>query len=367
MQGRPLALEALAGRATPRVPVALFTWGFDYTWQVAGLAPWQLALGSSETWHRAHLALYERHRPDLIFYEGGGSGPAEPELLGETRDCWLVRDGNHGAEYELNRTSLALRARGSGTKVCDPLGAIQSRADADRLIPEPGSLGPAYLDGLRRLIADLGDCCLVLPHDSPGYIKACYAFGFEAAMLAMVFEPELFTYTCDRYAAGDELHLRELADAGAEAAFIADSWASADILSPAMIERFALPYQASITAAAHRAGLRVIMWNEGNLLPILRQEAALPFDAFAFEQPRKGFAVTVAAVREVFGPGRCLFGNLDSEELLLRGSTADIERAVREQMQQSGAGNPFILCFGSPLPSNVDPRVVDVVMAAARG
>ena len=29
------------------------------------------------------LALYERHRPDLIFYEGGGSGPAEAELLAE--------------------------------------------------------------------------------------------------------------------------------------------------------------------------------------------------------------------------------------------------------------------------------------------
>ncbi|NPV47643.1 MAG: hypothetical protein HPY69_11840 [Armatimonadetes bacterium] len=366
MHGRPLALEALAGQATSQPPVALFTWGFDYTWQVAGLAPWQLALGSQETWHQAYLALHLRHRPDLLFYEGAGSGPNEAELLADERDRWVIRDGNTGHEYEMDKQSLALRGRDSGAKVCDPLGPIQSREDARRLIPDPASWGDSYLGGLTRLISELGDRCLVLPHDSPGYIKACYAFGFEAAMMAMLYEPDLFTYACDRYAAGDELHMRELAQAGAEAVFIADSWASADILSPAMIERFALPYQASITAAAHAAGLRVIMWNEGDLGPILPQEAAIPFDAFAFEQPRKGFSLSVAQVREVFGPQRCLFGNLDSEELLLRGSRTAIQHAVREQISQSGEGNPFVLCFGSPLPSNVDPATVDLVIAAAR-
>ena len=72
MPGRNLALQALAGQPTPQPPVALFTWGFEYTWRVAGLQPWQLACGSTDTWHRAHLSLYERHQPDLIFYEGGG-------------------------------------------------------------------------------------------------------------------------------------------------------------------------------------------------------------------------------------------------------------------------------------------------------
>ena len=53
---RAMALDALGGRATPRAPVALFTWEFDYLWKVAGLEPWQLACGDHETWHRAHMA-----------------------------------------------------------------------------------------------------------------------------------------------------------------------------------------------------------------------------------------------------------------------------------------------------------------------
>ena len=366
MPSRTAALQVLAGQPTSPPPVALFTWGFEYTWRVAGLQPWQLACGSSDTWHRAHLALVERHRPDLIFYDGAGSGPAEPELLGETREHWLVRDGNTGVEYELGKDSFTLRQRDSGHRSCDSVGKITSQADADRLIPITTTPGDLYLQGLSRLIADLGDRCLVLPHDSPGYVKACYAFGFEAAMMAMTFEPELFTHVCDRCAAGEAERMAALAAAGAEAVYIADGWASADIISPAMFERFALPYQHSIIAAGHAAGLKVIFWNEGDIIPILRHQVALACDAFAFEQPRKGRNVTVAAVRKAFGAGRCLFGNLDSEELLLRGSRSAIEQAVRDQLTASGLDAPFILCTGSPLPSNADPRTVDLIFQTAR-
>lgn len=366
MAGRIIALQALSGLPSSQPPVALFTWGFEYTWRVAGLQAWELACGSTETWHRAHLALYETHQPDLIFYEGGGGGPANPELLSETPDNWLVRDGNSLAEYEINKTSYTMRQAGSGRKDCDALGTIRSKADADALIPEFTGLGDLYLGGLTRLIADLGDRCLPLPHTSPAYIRACYAFGFEPAMMAMMFEAELFFHVCDRYAAGDDLWMQQLASAGADAVFVADGWASADVISPALFDRFALPYQQSIIAAAHRAGLKVILWNEGDILPMLSQEATLECDAFACEQPRKGHPVTIEAVRTAFGPGRCLFGNLDSEELLLRGSRADIERAVQAQLAQSGPHSPFIHCTGSPLPSNVAPQTVDLMIAAAR-
>ena len=160
--------------------------------------------------------------------------------------------------------------------------------------------------------------------------------------------------------------MREWREAGAEACFIADGWASCDILSPAMVEEFALPYQRSITEAAHAEGLKIILWNEGDILPILRQEAAIPFDAFAFEQPRKGIQITVDKIRAVFGPKRCLFGNVDSELLLMRNNPGEITDAVRKQMLESGTGAPFIMSTGSPLPSNIEPSAVDTLVSAAR-
>jgi len=364
--GRIISLEALSGRPTDTVPVGLFTWGFDYYWKAAGIEPWKLVCGGVETWHKAHTALYERHRPDLIFYSGAGNGTEEPTLENETSDSWFVRDNNNCNLTRLIKSSLTPQDADSGGKDCDSVGEIDSTQTADQLVAEFTGWGSLYLQGLSRLIADLGDNALVLPHHSPAYICACYAFGFERAMEAMLSEPELFVYVCDRYASGDELRMRDLAEAGAQAVFIADGWASCDIISPGMFKEFALPYQKSITEAAHKAGLKIIMWNEGDILPILSDEATVPFDAFAFEQPRKGALITVDRVREVFGPNRCLFGNLDSEELLGRGNVDEITRAVHEQLRQSGKNAPFILNTGSPIPSNTSPEAVDAMIKAAR-
>ncbi len=92
--GRRGALRALAGEAISPMPVALFTWEFDYLWRVAGLQPWQLVCGDPETWHRSHLALLDRHQPDLIWYSGAGASATPPRLIEEDREKWAVEDGN---------------------------------------------------------------------------------------------------------------------------------------------------------------------------------------------------------------------------------------------------------------------------------
>ena len=362
--GKPLMLQSLSGQSTPRTPVALITWGFDYTWKVAGLQPWQLACGGVETWLTAYRAMRDRHDQDAIFYFGAGNGPEEPTLVSEDSRRWLVRDNNTGGLYALMKDSLALVDLKTGAKTCDAVGDIRTAADADRLIPLLRERDHIYLGGLSRLIREVGDDALVMPCCSPGYIMGCYALGFQRAMEMMLTEPDLFVYVCDRYAMSDRLRMHQLAEAGAEAVYIADSWASCDIISPALFARFALPYQRGIALAARDAGLRAILWNLGDIVPILDLEAALPLDGFAFEQPRKGWSVTVADVRRAFGPRRCLFGNLDSEALLLRNDPAEIARVVAEQFDQSGPGAPFILSTGSPLPSDVDPSAIDAIMAA---
>lgn len=361
--GRSGTLRTLDGHSVSPTPVALFTWGFDYIWQMADMPPWQLACGTRDDWHRAHLALLERHRPDLLFYSGSG-GTTPPRLVTNERESWLIEA--NGQRYRMDKTSLALANAQTGAKGCDPVGSMKTRADIDRMISAFTGWGETYLDGLHRLITETGDRALVLPHHSPAYICTCYAFGFERAMELMIEDPDLFIYACDRFQAGDRLRMQEWKAAGAEVCFIADGWASCDIISTAMIERFALPYQRSITKAAHEAGLRIILWNEGDILPILPEEAAIPVDAFVFEQPRKGASLTVEAVRAVFGPRRCLFGNLDSEALLARNDAAEIARAVAAQIAASGPNTPFVLSTGSPIPSFTAPEAVDAMIATAR-
>ena len=365
--GRELALKALSGQTTERIPVGLFTWEFNYVWKIAQIPAWQLACGGSETWHSAYMKLLERYNTDLLWYSGAGAGSEDPSLLSENDESWFVRNNNNQVEYELRKDSYALLERSSRKKSCDAVGNIFSKADADRLVPEFAGWGTHYLEGLRRLVSEVGERGLVLPHHSPAYICACYAFGFKQAMEKILCEPELFLYVCDRIAAGDSLRMKELAVSGAEAVFLADGWASCDIISPDMVRKFALPYQKSIIQAAHDAGLKVIIWNEGDILPILEDEAKLDMDAFAFEQPRKGVELTVEKVRKAFGSNRCLFGNIDSELMMLRNDPEEIAMNVKRQFEQSGEHSPFILSTGSPVSDDIPPEAIDAMFHAANG
>ena len=364
--GKEGVLRALEGRSPPRTPVLLYTWGFDYIWRVARIEPWRLACGDTRTWHDAYIALVDRHEPDAIIFCGPGSGPRPPTLVGEDDQNWIVRDDNLGGEYVLRKDGLSLTRRAHGSAQDDAGGPIETTDDAGRRIPEFTGYPPDHLGELARLIEDCGDRALVLPIHCPAYISACYAMGFERAMTSMLTEPALFDAVRRRFQHGERLRMRQLRSAGAEAVFISDSWASCDIISPRMFEEFALPCQRSVAEAARDEGLRVLLWTSGDIRPVLGLEAALPIDAFGFEQPRKSANLELREVRESFGPGRCLLGNLDSEHLLLRGDADEIGAAVRDQIESAGPGLPFVFSTGSPLPSDVSPDAVDLMIRAMR-
>lgn len=359
--GRQAALDALSGKPAQRPPWLLLNWGFDYIWKCAGIAPWQLALGSFHTWVNAYRAAYERHKPDMIIFDSFGAGAEDGVLIDETEQKWVVLF--EGERFEFIKSSYTLRHISDSPVEQPP--PLESIADIDRHF-QPGGNDPGRLRGLRAVIEEIGDRTLVLPTCIPGYIAACYALGFQRAMTVMLDDERFFLHLADRFEECDELRMREFADAGAEAVFIADAWASADVLSPEMIRKFALPYQARSVDAAKAAGLKVILWNEGDVAPILADEAALDIDAFAFEQPRKGYGVSVVQVREVFGAHRCILGNLDSEHMLQRNDLDEIRREVHSQIRQSGRGAPFIVSFGSPLPSDTPESAVDAVACAVR-
>jgi len=102
------------------------------------------------------------------------------------------------------------------------------------------------------------------------------------------------------------------------------------------------------------------------VLPFLEAERELPIDGFAVEQFRKGVDLGISEIRRVFGPDRCLFGNLDSEHLLARAAPQEIKTAVRQMMGESGEGAPFIMTTGSPLLSSTPPGGVDAMIAGVR-
>lgn len=367
LPGRVRTLSMLEGKYVQPYPAGVLTWGFDYTWKVAGLEPWQLIFAGYETWHKAHIAYLDRHNTDFILYHGAGQGPDEPELLDETETHWVVRNSNNGITYTVDKIGLSVEHYDKPkAEVSENAFEIDSKDAVDARVGIFQGYSEGYRVGLRRLVEEVGDRALVIPYHCTAYISACYSFGFETAMQLMKTHPDLFTYACERSLVNEEQRMEELRTSGAEVILIADAWASCDIVSPEMVERFAYPFQEAGAKIAREHGLKVIYWNEGDIYPVLKLQSRLPVDAFMIEQPRKGVELRIDRVREAFGPGRCLMGNLDSEALLERNDPVEIAEAVYNQFRQSGRGAPFILNTGSPLPSSIEPTAVDAVMDAAR-
>jgi uroporphyrinogen-III decarboxylase len=221
------------------------------------------------------------------------------------------------------------------------------------------ALSDNYLKSLSQMIEYAGADTLVIPSCyNPAYWCAASALGFERAMESMLTEPELFIGICELYQSYERKRYDQLRDAGAEAIFISDAWNSSELISPEMFRKFALPCHQFTVDAIHAAGMKVILWNEGDVRPLLDDEAGVPMDAFGVEQSRKGVDISLKDLRRAFGSSRCILGNLDSEMLFIYGSKEEIEGEIRRIIKDVGKGTPLIMFTGSPIPSNVDIDIV---------
>jgi uroporphyrinogen-III decarboxylase len=350
-------LDALDGRRTERIPTMLFTCQVDYTYKVAGMEMWELSCGGTEEWMKAYRSLIDRHHPDSIMFDGVRHACGPARLIGQDADTWTVYDSCSRSERVLSKLS------GHG-KEGDGLGWMKevSTIEEARSRIKPDRLQPNYLQSLRRLIDYAGEDTLVIPScHNPAYWYAASALGFERTMESMLLEPELFIGICERYQSFERDKYEQLKEAGAEAIFISDAWNSSELISPDMFRKFALPCHRFTVDAIHAAGMKAILWNEGDVRPLLDDEAEVPMDAFGVEQARKGIDISMKDLRRAFGDKRCLLGNLDSETLLIDGDKRAIEQEIRRIIEDAGPGLPFIMTTGAPIPSNVDMETVDAI------
>ena len=354
--GRRILLDALEGKRTERIPTMLFTCGFEYTYKVAGMESWELSCGGTEEWMKAYRSLIDRHHPDSIMFDGVREACGPARLVGQDDDTWTVYDSCSRSNRVLSRLS--------GHDTSDGLGwlkDVSSVEEARSRIPLH-RLSPNYLQSLRRMVDYAGEDTLVMPSCyNPSYWDACSALGFERAMESMLLEPELFIGVVEHYQSSERARYVQLKEAGAEAIFVSDAWNSSELISPDMFRKFALPCHRFTVDAIHAAGMKAILWNEGDVRPLLDDEAGVPIDAFGVEQARKGIDISMKDLRRAFGDKRCLLGNLDSETLLIDGDKRAIEKEIRRIIEDAGPGLPFIMTTGAPIPSNVDMETVDAI------
>ncbi len=133
---------------------------------------------------------------------------------------------------------------------------------------------------------------------------------------------------------------KALLEAGAHGTSMGDSTAGPDVLSPAMYEKFAMPYEKKVIDAVHEAGGLISLHICGNATKILPQMCSLGADILEIDQ--KTDLPKAAEVVE----GKCTLLGQISPILLKEGTLGEIKEAGEKTIATIGGKTQTGFIFG---------------------
>lgn len=117
--------------------------------------------------------------------------------------------------------------------------------------------------------------------------------------------------------------------------------------SPKIFRDLALPTLQRITRMAKEAGIPTMLHSCGKqreMVDIIANETAL--DCINPLEPPPMGDCDLAEIKEKYGHRLALFGNINTTDVMLRGTTSDVEKAARECIDAAGKGGGFVLSTG---------------------
>ena len=349
---------SLEGKPVDRCPVTClyaFLYHQDHFPELTGLPQWQLqrwlALPPEEhvdlfsrMWEQAPLELLQPQagvpsrewRARQEFVEEDGHPYRLDHGTGERVPLDAPTRSGHAVDYHANQTRY-----------------VFSRADADARVtvtPLAERLADGANDYLDALVARFGREEFILSGGVIGTLYSCHSHvGLTNLYALLVEEPTLIDYLSERILARNLEEIRLLAAAGGDAIYIDDATATSDMISPAMYERFCLPYVREMVREIHHLGHKAIVIYFGGVSDRLEQIAATGADALSYEASMKGYVNDTAEIARRVGDRMALFSNLDPVAVLQNGTDRELAAELSRQVQAARPARGFLLSPASPL------------------
>jgi len=337
MNGYERTMCVLRGELPDRVPVCLHN--FLPAAREAGI-PLEQSLTDPETAARVHLQAVETYGYDCILIDLDTTMLAE--AMGAQRDSTPGEPGH----------------------IAGP--AIRSLDEAEKLRPaDPERDGriPVLLEAVRIMARAVGGQVAIRGNaDQCAFSLAGLLRGMEDYLCDLLTEPDHpglqhLLEVC--YQTHLATH-RALRRAGADFTSLGDSPAGPDVVSPAIFQRFARPYQERLIRDLAADGIFAVIHICGNTSSILEQLAEYPACGFELD-----YKTDAARAKATAGRTHVLFGNVDPSGVLARGSAADVREAARRLIETWKPGGRFVLNAGCALPTMTPPENIRALVAAA--
>jgi hypothetical protein len=367
---------ALEGKPVDRPPVTSlynFLYQQDHFSELTGLPQWRLqqwlamppeehveiyaqmqAAAPFELLQPQHSAPSRVWRARQEFVEKDGHPFRHDRETGEWVQLDKAAASGHASDYHANETRF-----------------VFSRADVDARVtvtPAAQQIAEGPNDYIEAIVKRFGRDEFII---SGGVIGTLYSshwhVGLTNLFALLIEEPELIDYLCEKILAQNLEAIRRFAAAGGDAIYIDDATATSDMISPAMYERFSLPYMKAMVDEIHWLKHKAILIYFGGIMDRLELIAATGADGLLPEASMKGFVNDTAEIARRIGDRMALFSNIDPVEVLQNGMDADLEAEIERQVAAGRAARGFILSTASPITPSTPLARVQRFLELGRG
>jgi uroporphyrinogen decarboxylase len=149
------------------------------------------------------------------------------------------------------------------------------------------------------------------------------------------------------------------------AVFMSDdlSYTEGTLVSPEVYRKYVFPWYKKIGEVLADADLPFLFHSDGNLIPVLDDLADCGIKAI---HPIEPLAMDIVEVKKRFGDRFCIFGNIDLEQTLTRGTVEDVENMVKKRIKELAPGGGYGLAASNSVPDYVKPENYRAMVESAK-
>ena len=215
------------------------------------------------------------------------------------------------------------------------------------------------------MVGEMGLPLAQCPYTGLGFLMSRYA-GVEQTVLMAADAPDEFHETIAAINRAHERVFRLLAEGPAEVLFHSDNL-SADVQSPAWVERYSGDHYRTMARIAHEHGKPLVTHIDGRLRGLLRTVAETGFDGADAVTPAPWGDLSPQQCRDEAGPRLVLSGGVPPSSFRSDVPLSVLDEQIDAWLSLRDQSSALIIAPGDQLPPDGElDRVARLVQAAER-
>ena len=134
-------------------------------------------------------------------------------------------------------------------------------------------------------------------------------------------------------------------------------------VSPKVYRKYVFPWYAKIGQVLENAGIPFIFHSDGNFMAVFNDLADCGVKAIHPIEPQ---AMDIVAVKKEYGNRFCIFGNIDLDYTLTRGTPEEVDALVKKKIKELAPGGGYGLSASNSIPDYVKPENFKAMVIAAK-